>query len=155
MVLRRGHGRLRATAVFWGLSACRATRNERLLPLCTQRAQAGADNLWVVKQAQGSRSSDACVVDEAATALAYRCAAPLPCRSRPCWRGSCLACAASSSLLGAPRHDPKSLSLHARLLGSGSQQNQQLSEASSPQTRSLPQRAVRVSSGQAGHGVTL
>lgn len=30
------------------------------------------ENLWIVKLAQGSRSSDACVTDDAGTVLAYR-----------------------------------------------------------------------------------
>ena len=35
------------------------------------------DNHWVVKAAQGTRSTDVCLTDDAATVLAYRCVASL------------------------------------------------------------------------------
>ncbi len=40
------------------------------------------DNHWVVKVAQGTRSSDVCLTDDAATVLAYRCATVLASPSR-------------------------------------------------------------------------
>lgn len=42
-------------------------------PCVVQREAEGADNHWVVKLAQGSRSSDVCLTDDAVTVCAYRC----------------------------------------------------------------------------------
>ena len=44
---------------------------------CAQRETDGSDNHWVVKLAQGSRSSDVCLTDDALTVVAYRCAKTL------------------------------------------------------------------------------